>query len=215
MLTDDFDLYCDFKFLEGVIFSAIASTDLSSLFTKIDELKQLEQLIVDNRYMFDCHATNNISIIIQELRYIEDEHTLERGKIINNIINAINSGYEKEEIYDFYRYEMCVRYNTNKYRCLKKNIVDKYKYLIDASIAFDSAVLHSHTIDVNSFDKYYKDLVDNPIYIMSIRAIINEYPLILNDERFISRMNKVLSNSKENKKIKLLRKDIKKIKSKF
>ena len=215
MLTDDFDLYYDFKFLEGVIFSAIASTDLSSLFTKIDELKQLEQLIVDNRYMFDCHATNNISIIMQELRYIEDEHTIERGEIINNIINAINSGYEKEENYDFYRYEMCVRYNTNKYRCLKKNIVDKYKYLIDTSIALDSAVLHSHTIDVNSFDKYYKDLVDNPIYIMSIRAIINEYPLILNDERFISRMNKVLSNSKENKKIKLLRKDIKKIKSKF
>ena len=215
MLTDDFDSYYDFKFLEGVIFSATASTDLSSLFTKIDELKQLEGLIIDNRYMFDCHATNNISIIMQELRYIEDEHTLERGKIINNIINAINSGYEKEENYDFYRQEMCVRYNTNKYRCLKKNIVDKYKYLIDASIALDSAVLHSHTIDVNSFDKYYKDLVDNPIYIMSIRAIINEYPLILNDERFISRMNKVLSNSKENKKIKLLRKDIKKIKSKF
>ena len=215
MLTDDFDLYYDFKFLEGVIFSAIASTDLSSLFTKIDELKQLEQLIVDNRYMFDCHATNNISIIMQELRYIEDEHTIERGEIINNIINAINSGYEIEDNYDFYRYEMCVRNNTNKYRHLKKNIVDKYKYLIDTSIALDSAVLHSHTIDVNSFDKYYKNLVDNPIYIMSIRAIINEYPLILNDERFISRMNKVLSNSKENKKIKLLRKDIKKIKSKF
>ena len=96
MLTDDFDLYYDFKFLEGVIFSDIVHTESSSLFTKIDELKQLEQLIVDNRYMFDCHATNNISIIIQELRYIEDEHTLERGKIINNIINAINSGYEKD-----------------------------------------------------------------------------------------------------------------------
>ena len=70
MLTDDFDLQYDFKFLEGVIFSATASTDLSSLFTKIDELKQLEQLIVDNRYMFDCHATNNISIIIINLTFL-------------------------------------------------------------------------------------------------------------------------------------------------
>ena len=215
MLTDDFDLYYDFKFLEGVIFSDIVHTESSNLFTKIDELKQLEQLIIDNRYMFDMHATNNISIILQDLRYIEDEHNIERGEIINNIINSINNGYIEEENYDFYRYEMCVRYNTSKYRNLKKNIVDKYKDLIDASIALDCAVLHSHTIDIDSFNEHYNDLVDNPIYIMSIRAIINEYPLILNDERFISRMNKVLSNSKDNKKIKQLRKKKKKIKRKF
>lgn len=215
MLTDDFDLYYDFKFLEGIIFSDIVHTDCSNFFTKIDELKQLEQLIVDNRYMFDGNATNNISIIMQDLRYIEDDHTLERGEIINNIINSINNDYSKEDNYDFYRYEMCVRYNTNKYRHLKKNIVDKYKDLIDASIALDCAVLHSHTIDINSFNEYYNNLVDNPIYIMSIRAIINEYPLILNDERFISRMNKVLGSSEDDKKIKQLRKDIKKIKRKF
>ena len=39
MLTDDFDLYYDFKFLEGIIFSDIVYTECSSFFTTIDELK--------------------------------------------------------------------------------------------------------------------------------------------------------------------------------
>ena len=210
MLTDDFDLYYDFKFLEGIIFSDIVYTECSSFFTTIDELRQLEELVVNNRFMFDSHATNNISIIMQDLRYIEDDYLEERRKVINNIIHSINNDFIKDDNYDFYRYEMCVRYDTNKYRRLKESIIDKNKDLIDASIAFDSVILHTHTIDENSYNKHFNDFLDNPIYLMSIRAIINEYPLILNNDIFINRMNKVFSNSNDNKNNKALRKYIKK-----
>ena len=67
----------------------------------------------------------------------------------------------------------------------------------------------SNTKDINN---YLNDFVDSVLYRMSIRAIIDEYPFIWNNELFVSRMNKVLDNSKDRKSVKTLRKEIKKYK---
>ena len=53
--------------------------------------------------------------------------------------------------------------------------------------------------------------MDSVFYRMSIRAIIQEFPLILRNELFVSRMNKVLDNSKDKRGVKILRKEIKKL----
>lgn len=46
---------------------------------------------------------------------------------------------------------------------------------------------------------------------MSVRAIINEFPLILDNDIFVSRLNDILSQTKDNKTTKKLLKEIDRI----
>ena len=86
------------------------------------------------------------------------------------------------------------------------------KYIIKTSIALDPIILLSHTSIDEDINIYLNDFLDSVFYRMSIRAIIQEFPLILNNELFVSRMNVVLDNSKDKKSVKVLRKEIKKLK---
>ena len=162
--------------------------------------------------MFDDNEVNNIGLILQDVKYIEDEYTIKRINIINEILTILNRGVDKKEYYNFYKDEFLKRIKNKKLRKLDESAIEKYKYIIKMSLALDPIILLSHTTIDEDINNYLNDFVDSVLYRMSIRAIIDEYPFILNNELFVSRMNKVLDNSKDRKSVKTLRKEIKKYK---
>ena len=208
MLTDDFDLYYNFKFLECIIFVEYTHTEYGETFKDIEYLRQFQNFIEDNRFLFDDKRVNNIYKILQDVRYVEDEYKEERITILNNINNILNTPINQKDNNDFYRTEIVQRYNKKKYYRLKDDVVESKKDLISASIAFDMPVIESHIFDSEMYNKYYNEFIDNPLYYMSVRAIINEFPLILDNDIFVSRLNDILSQNKDNKMTKKLVKEI-------
>ena len=208
MLTDDFDLYYNFKFLECIIFVEYTHTEYGETFKDIEYLRQFQNFIEDNRLLFDDKRVNNIYKILQDVRYVEDEYKEERITILNNINNILNPPINQKDNYDFYRTEIVQRYNKKKYYRLKDDVVESKKDLISASIAFDMPVIESHIFDSEMYNKYYNEFIDNPLYYMSVRAIINEFPLILDNDIFVVRLNDILSQTKDTKTSKKLVKEI-------
>ena len=211
MITDDYEVYEDFKFVQGLIFNSNVSREYGNAFIELGDLMHLKYIIENCNYMFDDDETNNIGLILQDVKDIEDEYTNERINIINEILTILNSGIDKQEHYSFYKEEFLKRVNNKKLSKLDDNAIERYKYIIKTSIALDPIILLSHTSIDDDINNYLNDFIDSVFYRMSIRAIIQEYPLILNNELFVSRMNKVLDNSKDKKSVKTLRKDIKKL----
>lgn len=211
MITDDYEVYEDFKFVQGLIFNSNVSREYGNAFIELGDLMHLKYIIENCNYMFDDDEINNIGIILQDVKDIEDEYTNERINIINEILTILNSGIDKQEHYSFYKEEFLKRVNNKKLSKLDDNAIERYKYIIKTSIALDPIILLSHTSIDDDINNYLNDFIDSVFYRMSIRAIIQEYPLILNNELFVSRMNKVLDNSKDKKSVKTLRKDIKKL----
>ena len=208
MLTDDFDLYYNFKFLECIIFVEYTHTEYGETFKDIEYLRQFQYFIEDNRFLFDDKIVNNIYKILQDVRYVEDEYKEERITILNNINNILNTPINQKDNNDFYRTEIVQRYNKKKYYRLKDEVVESKKDLISASIAFDMPVIESHIFDSEMYNKYYNEFIDNPLYYMSVRAIINEFPLILNNDIFVVRLSEILSQTKDTKTTKKLVKEI-------
>ena len=208
MLTDDFDLYYNFKFLECIIFVEYTHTEYGETFKDIEYLRQFQNFIEDNRFLFDDKRVNNIYKILQDVRYVEDEYKEERITILNNINNILNTPINQKDNNDFYRTEIVQRYNKKKYYRLKDEVVESKKDLISASIAFDMPVIESHIFDSEMYNKYCNEFIDNPLYYMSVRAIINEFPLILDNDIFVVRLNEILSHTKDNKTTKKLVKEI-------
>lgn len=208
MLTDDFDLYYNFKFLECIIFVEYTHTEYGETFKDIEYLRQFQYFIEDNRFLFDDKRVNNIYKILQDVRYVEDEYKEERITILNNINNILNTPINQKDNNDFYRTEIVQRYNKKKYYRLKDDVVESKKDLISASIAFDMPVIESHIFDSEMYNKYYNEFIDNPLYYMSVRAIINEFPLILNNDIFVVRLSEILSQTKDTKTTKKLVKEI-------
>ena len=212
MITDDYEIYEDFKLVQGLIFSSKISPSVRESFTDIGDLVHLKTIIENCNYMFDDAEINNIGIILQDVKDIEDEYTNERINIINEILITLNSSIDKKEHYNFYKEEFLKRVNNKKLNKLDNSTIEEYKYIIKTSIAMDTIILLSHTSKDESINNYLNDFVDSVFYRMSIRAIIQEFPLILNNDLFVSRMNKVLDNSKDKRSVKVLRKEIRKIK---
>ena len=211
MITDDYEVYEDFKFVQGLIFNSNVSSEYGNAFIEIGDLMHLKTIIENCNYMFDDTEINNIGLILQDVKDIEDEYTNERINIINEILTILNSGIDKQEHYSFYKEEFLKRINNKKLSKLDDIAIERYKYIIKTSIALDPIVLLSHTTNEEDINNYLNDFIDSVFYRMSIRAIIQEFPLILNNELFINRMNKVLDNSKDKSSAKTLRKEIKKL----
>ena len=212
MITDDYEVYEDFKLVQGLIFNSNVSKEYGKAFIEIDDLIHLKYIVENCNCMFDDNEVNNIGLILQDVKYIEDEYTIERINIINEILTILNRGVDKKEYYNFYKDEFLKRIKNKKLRKLDESAIEKYKYIIKMSLALDPIILLSHTTIDEDINNYLNDFVDSVLYRMSIRAIIDEYPFILNNELFVSRMNKVLDNSKDKKSVKTLRKEIKKYK---
>ena len=211
MITDDYETYEDFKFVQGLIFNSNISKKCSDAFIEIGDLIHLKYIVVNCNYMFDETERNNIGIILQDVKDIEDEYTNERITIINDILTTLNSGKDKQEHYSFYKDEFLKRVNNKRLNKLDDSTIERYKYIIKTSIALDPIILLSHTSIDEDINTYLSDFVDSVFYRMSIRAIIQEFPLILNNKLFVSRMNMVLDNSKDKKSAKILRKEIKRM----
>ena len=211
MITDDYETYEDFKFVQGLIFNSNISKKCSDAFIEIGDLIHLKYIVINCNYMFDETERNNIGIILQDVKDIEDEYTNERITIINDILTTLNSGNDKQEHYSFYKDEFLKRVNNKRLSKLDDSTIERYKYIIKTSIALDPIILLSHTSIDEDINTYLSDFVDSVFYRMSIRAIIQEFPLILNNKLFVSRMNMVLDNSKDKKSAKILRKEIKRM----
>ena len=211
MITDDYEVYEDFKFVQGLLFNSNVSREYGNAFIELGDLIHLKYIIKNCNYMFDDTEINNIGLILQDVKDIEDEYTNERISIINEILTILNSGIDKQEHYSFYKEEFLKRVNNKKLSKLDEDAIERYKYIIKTSIALDPIILLSHTTLDEDINNYLNDFIDSVFYRMSIRAIIQEFPLILNNELFVNRMNKVLDNSKDKKSVKTLRKDIKKL----
>lgn len=211
MITDDYEVYEDFKFVQGLIFNSNVSREYGNAFIELGDLIHLKYIIENCNYMFDDTEINNICLILQDVKDIEDEYTNERISIINEILTILNSGIDKQEHYSFYKEEFLKRVNNKKLSKLDEDAIERYKYIIKTSIALDPIILLSHTTLDEDINNYLNDFIDSVFYRMSIRAIIHEFPLILNNELFVNRMNRVLDNSKDKKSVKTLRKDIKKL----
>ena len=125
MITDDYEVYEDFKLVQGLIFNSNVSKEYGKAFIEIGDLIHLKYIVENCNYMFDDNEVNNIGLILQDVKYIEDEYTIERINIINDILTILNRGVDKKEYYNFYKDEFLKRIKNKKLRKLDESAIEK------------------------------------------------------------------------------------------
>lgn len=175
------------------------------LFDEVYKLEWFKDMILENRDLIDDVMCKNIKNVVEKYRYIDDEDRIKRLHIINEIIVSLNSSYDKDKNYEFYRQEIAKRYDNKKYLKLSNYNVDRNKEMIISSIACDYILL-SLICEYN--DQDFKNVISkidfNNFHILSLNAILYEFPLIITDPNFIPRVNILLKQKylkKDNKKL--------------
>lgn len=217
MLTNDLDTYMNHKYIEYFIYNLNLDEEIyKDNYDRVEILSIINDYIVYNRNLIDENIANHIRDVVLTFRDIEDDEELERKKIIQDIIINLNIPFDVETNYNYYRTQLYTRTKDKRFFKDSKEAIDVDKSEINVSIAFDFALL-SFLVDVKDdiFMEHLPELQNNEFVYLSLHAVLCEFPLIINNERFVKRLNKVLvgnENKKENKK---LVKEIKKIKRKF
>lgn len=191
------------------------STGVDALVSMKDVVKHLKK-----NNALSSKIKNNIFDCLDYAKYIKDEDSKERNKVINEIIGLLNCEEDYIPI-GFYRTELYKRTDNIKFitKYYDEEIISKID-IVNNSIRFDIDVLVSHGEDVSEqeFKESYLDFFScNLYYYESINAILKEYPKIFKNELFYNRFRQVLDASYEknrsfNRENKRLIKEIKKIK---
>lgn len=215
MITNDYDDYMYTKILQSFIYNKQLSDNGIELARDIEFIDMLLYFISNNRNSIDDTIALNIYNKLDQLKQITDGKRIKRIEIINEIIVCLNKGYDKKINYNFYRNELAIRANHQKYYKMKDYIVDLNKKIINKSIVYDFCILskHSSNITDSEFAKYLPDFQNNSYYLASIHAIMDEFPLIFLDDTFTNRVKTVINNSKFDNQNKKLIKEINKIRS--
>ena len=108
------------------------------------------------------------------------------------IIDMLNGDKKDTRIEDFYRQELFVRKNKKEYFNrvqVPSTKIEEQIPLINESIVFDSKVLFSHLEeDGASFRKHSINYISSPYYVESARYLTYEYPGLLQEDNFKSRL---------------------------
>ena len=153
----------------------------------------------ENNYFLDDFARNNLVVLVQYLKNVLPSYDFKgidskiRDDSFTLIDGFILSQYEKRFMYDEAPASLVSSDNKDKYfDILKSMIVNDMDILITHSTKCDEK-----TFEMNKSNKYVNDILK---YIGSINMIIGEYPSILEDEVFLSRVNFVSDRMEEIKK---------------
>lgn len=215
MITNDYDDYMCTKILQSFIYNKQLSDNEIKLARDIEFIDMLWYFIKHNRDLIDDNIVLNIYNKLDQLKYIIDENRIKRIEIINEIIICLNKECDKKINYDFYRNELAIRANHSKYYKMKDYMVDLNKKTINNSIVYDFYILSKHSSDItdSEFEKYLPHFQNDTYYLASIRAIMDEFPLMFLDDTFTNRVKTVIDNSNFDDKNKKLIKKIDKIRS--
>lgn len=201
---DQYIDYMNMKSIEHLWFGTNNSYINSDLFDELYKLEWFKDGIVDNRDLIDDNVAKNIRGIIDKYKYIEDENSIKRKEIINEIIIALNSSYDKDKNYEFYKEEAAKRFDSNIYLKATNEVIEKNKQMLNESISCDYILL-SMLCDFSDteFNKALDEVGFVNFHILSLNAILKEFPLIITNPNFIPRVNTILKKRKlkENKKM--------------
>ena len=217
MLTDNLDAYMNHKYIEYFIYNLNLTDDTyKDNYDRIPALEVIRDYVLINRNLIDENIANHIRDKVTSFRDIEDDKTLERNQIIQDIIINLNKPFDEEVNYNYYRTQLYTRTNDKKFFTDSKAAIDVDKSEINISIAFDFSLL-SFLIDVPEviFKEHLDELQDNEFVYLSLRAILCEFPNVLLNDTFMIRLKEVLDTKTNNKEHKKIVKEIKRMKRKF
>ena len=201
---EQYNDYMNVKSIQNLWYSSINTYMDQNLFDELYKLEWFKNAIIDNRNLIDEAIANNIRNIIEQYKYMEDKDSIKRNEIINEIIVALNSEYNKSENYMFYKEELAKRYDNKKYLKVSDSVIDNNKQMLNESIGCDFILL-SMLCDFSEeeFNMALDDIEFVNFHILSLNAIIEEFPLIITNPNFIPRVDIILKKKKlkENKKM--------------
>ena len=148
MLTDNLDAYMNHKYIEYFIYNLNLTEDTyKDNYDRVAALEVIRDYVLINRNLIDENIANHIRDKVTSFRDIEDDKTLERNQIIQDIIINLNKPFDEEVNYNDYRTQLYTRTNDKKFFTDSKAAIDVDKSEINISIAFDFSLL-SFLIDV-------------------------------------------------------------------
>lgn len=159
----------------------------------------LDTFLVDNYYL-DGKARSNLQLLIRFLKNSVGEErsfkSIEKG-ISDNSLDYLTKYF----IMDQYQQRLMLD-NQPKYLVSDKETQDESFELLKLKIVNDLKILvtHSEKCDAVTFNNSISSFVSDPDscyeYICSIGMIIQEYPEILKNDTFVSKMEVICSNIK-------------------
>ena len=213
---DQYAEYMNMKAIEHLWYAGANPYVNGHLFDELYQLEWFKDGIIDNRNLLDESAAKNVRDIIERYKYIEDKDSTKRKEIINEIIIALNSPYDKEKNYEFYRGELAKRYNNKIFLNITDAAVERNKQMVNESIASDYVLLSMLCeFKDEEFNKVMDELEFDNFHILSLNAIIEEFPLIITNSMFLPRVKIILNRKKHKKENKKLIKRINKIIDEF
>lgn len=197
MITNDYNDYMFTKLLQNFIYHKQLSDSGIELARDIEFINMLLYFIKHNRNLIDEDVALNIYDLMDKIKYIDDDYRNQRNEIINEIIICLNEEYDKKINYDFYRNELAIRANKQKYYKMEDYMVDLSKKMVNNSIVYDFCVLSNHSSNItdSEFEKHLPYFQNDTYYLASIRAIMDEFPLIFINNTFFNRVKTVMDNS--------------------
>lgn len=198
------------KFIKAIFLT----DDLTSLLKLANELeidyKSLELLKMlrdfvkphTTNHSLPDNVANNIYTFVNIVRFsYTAEDKKERFEISNDIIGMLNESQGKKE-YPLYQSLIASYFPKVKdafnHSLSYINDPDVIKSEIAAITELEYIVLYSHseTLDIDEFiEDICEDLILSPVYLFAIDHLLREYPGIMKDDKFMSRIRFILKNN--------------------
>ena len=125
MLTDNLDAYMNHKYIEYFIYNLNLTDDTyNDNYDRIPALEVIRDYVLINRNLIDENIANHIRDKVTSFRDIEDDKTLERNQIIQDIIINLNKPFDQEVNYNYYRTQLYTRTNDKQFFTDSKAAID-------------------------------------------------------------------------------------------
>ena len=96
MLTDNLDAYMNHKYIEYFIYNLNLTEDTyKDNYDRVAALEVIRDYVLINRNLIDENIANHIRDKVTSFRDIEDDKTLERNQIIQDIIINLNKPFDE------------------------------------------------------------------------------------------------------------------------
>ena len=178
-------MYISRLLIEYLMFSDDIQKDLDELSDAINiiDINSINELIdtIKNQNIYTNKNLNNFKYI---LKYLNIENYEEKRQIIDNA----------ESSNDIYYYEY-----LEKFDVLNRSINEKYitisKEMIECSIRYDFIACYILNLQQKFYENIYpQTLLNNKLFLMFIKKILNEQPDLLLNKKIYKRLNSILDN---------------------
>lgn len=163
---------------------------VSYLKTFVAEAKFLTPKVKDKAYRIIEYIKENNNFTLEEKSRINE--------IFNDAIIILNIAKEIEDE-EYYLCEIVKRFNITKDISIDEDEYENYKGIVEESMGNDYIILtyHSDLIKEKDFEEEIDLFKIDMYYFNSLNAILSEYPEILENETFRTRVKKIIDLNKK------------------